>query len=107
MPGSSSIAPVGATQAIHRPRRRQYPGPVSFLPALNEDELAAFRALGRVRRFGRGEIIFREGDDPGGVAALLSGQVKVSVSGAGGREVVLRFSGPGDLLGELAAIAGN
>jgi len=80
---------------------------VSFIPALNEDEFAAFRALGRVRRFGRGEIIFREGDDPGGVAALLSGQVKVSVSGAGGREVVLRFSGPGDLLGELAAIAGN
>jgi CRP/FNR family cyclic AMP-dependent transcriptional regulator len=75
-----------------------------FLTALNEAELAAFRAAGRTRRFARGEVIFHEGDDPGGVVAVLSGTVKVSVIGTGGREVVLGFTGPGELIGELAAV---
>ena len=75
-----------------------------FLTALNEAELAAFRAAGRRRRFARGEVIFHEGDDPGGVVAVLSGTVKVSVIGTGGREVVLGFTGPGELIGELAAV---
>jgi CRP/FNR family cyclic AMP-dependent transcriptional regulator len=75
-----------------------------FLGALGEDERLAFAAIGRRRRFTKGEMIFHEGDDPGGVVAVVSGTVKVSLLGAGGREVVLRFSGPGELVGELAAI---
>jgi CRP-like cAMP-binding protein len=66
-----------------------------FLGALTADELAAFRAAGRDRRFAKGEAIFHEGDDPGGVVAVVSGTVKVSLIGVGGREVVLRFSEPG------------
>jgi CRP/FNR family transcriptional regulator, cyclic AMP receptor protein len=79
--------------------------PIDFLSALSEDEGAAFRAVGHVRRFGTGETVFHEGDDPGGVVAILSGRVKVWLSGVGGREVVLRFSSAGELVGELAAIA--
>src|ERR1700755_778469 len=75
-----------------------------FLAALSDDERAAFRAAGRVRRLAKGEAIFHEGDDPGGVVAVISGTVKVSLIGQGGREVVLRFSGPGELVGELAAV---
>jgi CRP/FNR family cyclic AMP-dependent transcriptional regulator len=75
-----------------------------FLDALTDDERAAFRALGRVRRFAKGEAIFHEGDDAGGVVAVVSGTVKVSLIGVGGREVVLRFSGSGELVGELAAV---
>ncbi len=76
-----------------------------FLDALNEDERSAFNALGRVREFDRGEVIFHEGDDPGGVLAIVSGRVKVSVAGVGGREVVVRFPGAGELVGDLSAIA--
>jgi CRP/FNR family transcriptional regulator, cyclic AMP receptor protein len=79
--------------------------PLDFLSALTAEERAAFRGAGRVRRFGRGEALFHEGDDPGGVVAIVSGRVKVSVSGAGGREVVLRFPAAGELVGELAAVA--
>jgi CRP/FNR family cyclic AMP-dependent transcriptional regulator len=75
-----------------------------FLVALSDDDREAFRAVGRTRRYAKGEAIFHEGDDPGGVVAVLSGTVKVSLIGAGGREVVLRFSGPGELVGELAAL---
>lgn len=80
---------------------------MDFLSALTEDELAEFRAMGRVRRFAKGEAVFREGDDPGGVVAIVSGRVKVWVTGVGGREVVLGFPAAGELIGELAAMAGR
>jgi CRP/FNR family transcriptional regulator, cyclic AMP receptor protein len=78
-----------------------------FLGALSAEERATFESSGRRRRFAGGEAIFHEGDDPGGVVAIVSGRVKVSVSGAGGREVVLRIPGPGELVGEIAALAGR
>jgi CRP/FNR family cyclic AMP-dependent transcriptional regulator len=81
--------------------------PLDFLGALTDEERAAFHAAGRERRYSRGEAIFHEGDDPGGVIAILGGRAKVSASGVGGREVVLRFAGEGELLGELSAIAGR
>jgi CRP/FNR family transcriptional regulator, cyclic AMP receptor protein len=81
--------------------------PTDFLSALTEDELEAFRAAGRPRRFAKGEPVFREGDDPGGVVAIVSGRVKVWITGVGGREVVLRFAEAGELIGELAAVAGR
>jgi CRP/FNR family transcriptional regulator, cyclic AMP receptor protein len=78
--------------------------PAAFMRALSGDERAAFETLGRTRRLRRGEPVFYEGDDPGGVIAIVSGRIKVSVIGAGGREVVLRFCGPGELVGEISAI---
>jgi CRP/FNR family transcriptional regulator, cyclic AMP receptor protein len=76
-----------------------------FLGALTDDERAAFRAVGRVRHFAKGEAILHEGDDAGGVVAVITGTVKVSLVGVGGREVILKFSGPGELIGELAAVS--
>jgi CRP-like cAMP-binding protein len=76
-----------------------------FLGAISDDERAAFRAAGRVRHLAKGEAIFHEGDDPGGVVAVIGGTVKVSLIGTGGREVLLKFSGPGELIGELAAVS--
>ena len=81
--------------------------PLDFLRALSDEERAAFRDAGRVRRYARGEAIFHEGDDPGGVIAILGGRAKVSATGVAGREVVLRFAGEGELIGELSAIAGR
>jgi CRP/FNR family transcriptional regulator, cyclic AMP receptor protein len=81
--------------------------PTEFLSSLTDDERAALESAGRKRRYANGEAIFHEGDDPGGVVAIVSGRVKVSVSGAGGREVVLRIPGPGELVGEIAALAGH
>jgi CRP/FNR family transcriptional regulator, cyclic AMP receptor protein len=81
--------------------------PLDFLGALSDQERAEFRAAGRVRRYARGEAIFHEGDDPGGVIAIVDGRAKVSATGPAGREVVLRFAGEGELIGELSAIAGR
>ena len=75
-----------------------------FLSVLSDDERDAFLAAGRVRHLAKGEVIFHEGDDPGGVVAVVEGTVKVSLIGTGGREVLLKFAGPGELVGEMAAV---
>src|ERR1700694_4055739 len=80
------------------------PKPIDFLSSLSPEELAAFQELGYQRSFRRGEAIFREGDDPGGVVVTVSGRVKVAISGVGGREGVLTFLGTGELIGELSAL---
>jgi CRP-like cAMP-binding protein len=80
------------------------PGP--FLSALSEDDARALRALGRARSYAAGDPIFHQGDEPGGVSVLLSGRVKVCTTTAAGKEVILAFRGPGDIVGELAAITG-
>ncbi len=76
-----------------------------FLASLSPQERAAFHAAGEDRYFGPGQTIFRQGDDDRGVLAIIRGRVKVSMEGAGGREVVVQFPGPGELVGELATIA--
>lgn len=76
-----------------------------FLETLTAEERVALESVGRIRRFRQGEAVFHEGDDAGGVVAILTGRVKVSLAGVAGREVVLGFPGPGELIGELAALA--
>lgn len=78
-----------------------------FLAALTDDDARELRALGRIRRYGVGETIIHQGDDPGGVSVVLSGRVKVVALVPGGKEVILAFRGPGDLVGEVSAISGG
>ncbi|WP_214404720.1 Crp/Fnr family transcriptional regulator [Pseudonocardia lacus] len=63
---------------------------------------------GAVRRsFAAGEVLQHEGDPTTHVLVLLHGWVRVSKSTADGRVVLLALRGPGDVLGELAAIDGR
>lgn len=59
---------------------------------------------GRRRGFGRGEVLFTEGELTTWVAILLSGKVKACSYGDNGAEVLLAVRGPGALLGEVSAI---
>jgi CRP/FNR family cyclic AMP-dependent transcriptional regulator len=86
------------------------PGPASpgpFLAALSDDDARELRALGRVRSYETGDTIFHQGDDAGSVSILIDGHVKVTSHGAAGKEVILAFRGPGDIVGEVGAIAGS
>jgi CRP/FNR family cyclic AMP-dependent transcriptional regulator len=80
--------------------------PVTFVDALTSQETAALYAAGRTRSYGAGVTLFHEGDDPGPVVVLLSGRAKVAALSAG-REAIVAVRGPGDLIGELSAIAGG
>ena len=77
-----------------------------FLAALAENDRRALLSLGTQRRYRAGVTILHEHDDTGGVLVVLEGQVAASTLGPGGKEVILGLAGPGELVGELAALRG-
>jgi CRP/FNR family transcriptional regulator, cyclic AMP receptor protein len=64
----------------------------------------ALSARGIAREFRRGHALCHERQLPDRVLVIRSGRVKITVSSAAGREVVLAFRGPGELVGELSAL---
>jgi len=80
--------------------------PAEFLSELEPGERADLEKLGMVRRYRRGDVLFHEGDDAGAVLVLLDGHVKAVIT-SDGREVILGFPGPGELLGEVSAVDGR
>ena len=80
--------------------------PQEFLSELAPGERGDLERLGTVRRYRRGDVLFHEGDDAGAVLVLLAGHVKAART-TEGREVILGFPGPGELLGELSAVDGE
>ena len=80
------------------------PGDLRFLDALGEGQADALRALGRVRRYRAGAMLFHERDPPDAVLVLQSGRVKLTCATEGGRDALLGIREPGDLIGEMSAI---
>jgi CRP-like cAMP-binding protein len=78
-----------------------------FLSLLSPDEQHELRVAGRPQRFAPGAVLLYEGQIGDRVMVMFTGRAKVSYVTARGREVVLRFAGPGEVLGELAAIDGQ
>jgi CRP/FNR family transcriptional regulator, cyclic AMP receptor protein len=78
-----------------------------FLDLLTPMEADDLRRSGQRREFKRGEVVFHADDDSTHVLVLGAGRMKVSIGSPEGKEVVLAFSGPGDLLGEISAITGR
>ena len=77
-----------------------------FLARLTADEITAMRVHAVARHFARGATMLREGEVPGRVLVIERGFAKVIVTTDDGKEVVLSFRGPGDVLGEVAALSG-
>jgi CRP-like cAMP-binding protein len=75
-----------------------------FLGMLTPDEARALHSRGVVRNFRRGAAMLREGEDPTRVLVLLDGRAKAVTFTEDGKEVVLGFIAPGELLGEVATI---
>jgi CRP-like cAMP-binding protein len=77
-----------------------------FCEMLTSVEIAALEARAVRRGFARGQALCHQGQIADRVLILTRGRVKVTRSTADGREVVLAFRGPGELVGELAALDG-
>jgi CRP/FNR family transcriptional regulator len=54
--------------------------------------------------FKKGEYIFREGKNALGLYCILSGKVKITRQGDGGKEQILRLAGPRDVIGYRALL---
>jgi CRP/FNR family transcriptional regulator, cyclic AMP receptor protein len=77
-----------------------------FLARLNAEEQAILRSRAVARHFARGATIVHQGEVPGRVVVIERGYAKVNAMTEDGKEVVLAFRGPGDVIGEVAALSG-
>lgn len=78
--------------------------PASFLDLLEADDRRELEARAGHRRFKVGSTLMHEEAPGSEVFVVLTGRVKVTVTTADGREIVLGFCGPGELIGDLAVI---
>jgi CRP/FNR family transcriptional regulator, cyclic AMP receptor protein len=81
--------------------------PDEFLALLDDREREALQRRARTTRFSTGERLLQQGDAGDKVVVILRGRGKVSYVTREGRELVLRFCGPGELVGELSVIDGR
>lgn len=58
-------------------------------------------------QYGRGELVFRQGDPGTSLYVIESGRVKIRIVSPEGQELVLAILGPGDFFGELAVLDGQ
>ncbi|GAA4053968.1 cyclic nucleotide-binding domain-containing protein [Actinomadura miaoliensis] len=85
-----------------QPASRQQPSR-GFWPSLPPNEQAAFAAAAQPATFGPGEVIWTEGQVSDHVLLIQEGWVKVSVERSG-QQRPIAIRGPGDLIGERAAL---
>lgn len=78
-----------------------------FLGNLDATDREAIQSRARSRHFRAGATLMYEGQAGTEVLILISGRVKVTYLTDDGREAILDFRGPGELLGELAVMDGN
>ena len=75
-----------------------------MLPPGLREVVARLLPQGRLVRLGAGETIIGEHDRSDHVAIIVSGVVKITASTANGRDALLGLRGPGEIVGELAAL---
>lgn len=80
---------------------------VPLFAHLSPEELSALAALLHRRRFGKGEVIFHEGDVGTALYIIEEGEVRIVLRSPEGKEVVLVLLGRGDIFGELALLDGE
>ncbi|MEQ9690429.1 MAG: cyclic nucleotide-binding domain-containing protein [Bauldia litoralis] len=77
-----------------------------FSVVLDAEQLDLLAAETREVRFGRGEVLMRQGEIGTAMYVLTDGKVTVSVHQPGGDKVVATL-GPGEVVGEMAVITGE
>ena len=70
--------------------------------SLNDDELNELADLAVERSLMPNEFVFWDGDAPGWFYIITEGQVKVIKHSSSGREFIIAFFGPGEMIGEVA-----
>jgi CRP-like cAMP-binding protein len=79
----------------------------SVFKTVEDPTLDAISQVKACNMFKRGEIIFNEGDRPAGLFCLHQGKVKVYKTGDEGRDQIVRFAKPGDVIGYRSLLSGE
>ena len=78
----------------------------TLLSHLEPAARASLLAAGVRRRFDSGDALMHQGDPTDHVLVLVTGWVRVSATTTDGQSVLFALRGPGDVIGELAALHG-
>jgi phosphoribosyl 1,2-cyclic phosphodiesterase len=105
--GSGHVVEPTAIPRRHRLRGADGLTGGGLLRGLPFTQRAALLTSALTCRFRPGEVLFRQGDAPGGVYFLRSGKVQISIPVGEGKEKVLGILKVGDTVGELAALDGG
>lgn len=74
---------------------------------LDKAAMAAVLAAGKVRTLPPGKIVFSQGEPGVTCHTLLDGRIKIAQARPDGSQSVLRFIGPGEMYGTVAALMGK
>jgi CRP/FNR family transcriptional regulator len=80
---------------------REYLRHIPIFAGLEPEELLEIEKLVLERRYGKGRIIFLEGEPGEAVFFLKSGRVKIAKTTPDGREHILHYIHPGDVFAEV------
>lgn len=78
----------------------------SFLGRLSQLDREALMRLGIQYMLGAGRLVIAQGERSRHVIIIQTGYVKVTTTTAGHQEALMAVRGPGDIIGELAAMSG-
>lgn len=74
---------------------------------LSESELSKVQNIKSCTFFKKGQIIFHEGNRPGGIYCIRHGKVKLSRLGTDGKEQIIRFAKDSDIIGYRSILSGE
>jgi CRP/FNR family transcriptional regulator, cyclic AMP receptor protein len=86
---------------------RRLLGNTFIFQGLGEEERNQLVTRAQVRRFAAGESIFHMGAPGSSMMAVLSGEVRISISSPEGKELLLAILQPGEVFGEIALLDGK
>jgi CRP/FNR family transcriptional regulator, cyclic AMP receptor protein len=76
----------------------------SFLAGVSAADADRLLAQARTRVFGRGEVVFHEGDTGDTLHVIVAGRFSIRVTTERGEVAVLAILGPGEIFGEMALL---
>ncbi len=74
---------------------------------MSPDAIVGFEEIKEQSVLGKGALLFAEGRPPRGVYILGEGRAKLSICSEGGKRIMLRVAGPGEVLGLGATLSGE
>lgn len=80
---------------------------IPLFSGLNHEQLSQFRGIALEKSFGKGEMVFSEGEEGSGFYVILSGTVKVFKLSPDGKEHILHIFSAGQTFGEVPVFAGE
>ena len=78
-----------------------------FFCDLPKSSLQDFQAIRFATSYPEGAVLFVEGQESRGVFMICAGRVKLTTTSRDGKTLILRISGPGELLGLQATVSGR